>query len=380
MSHATYDKIIIGAGLYGLYAAVTCAKAGQRVLVLEFDPEAFSRATYINQARVHMGYHYPRSYTTAIKSAGYYDRFKSDFGFAVKEDFRKIYAVARQFSWTDDKQFRKFCHDAGIPCDPVNVSEYFREELVEGAYLSRESTYDAHVLRDHFLGEVGRWGIPVRYGVRIETITSEGGQYHITTGDGTSCSAPFVLNATYASLNQILEKAGHTQVEIKYELCEVILCRVDGLLENIGITLMDGPFFSLMPFGKTGLHSLTSVTHTPHKTSREALPVFDCQPRSGGYCSPAQLGNCNDCIARPQTAWPFMSAMARKYLRPDIDLRYEKSLFSIKPVLKSSEVDDSRPTVIRQSSENPTFVSVLSGKINTIYDLNPLLLADATQQ
>ena len=24
------------------------------------------RATYINQARVHMGYHYPRSYSTAI--------------------------------------------------------------------------------------------------------------------------------------------------------------------------------------------------------------------------------------------------------------------------------------------------------------------------
>ena len=29
------------------------------------------RATYINQARVHMGYHYPRSYSTAIKSAHY---------------------------------------------------------------------------------------------------------------------------------------------------------------------------------------------------------------------------------------------------------------------------------------------------------------------
>ena len=27
---------------------------------------------------------------------------------------------------------------------------------------------------------------------------------------------------------------------------------------------MDGPFFSIMPFGETGLHSLTSVTFTPH--------------------------------------------------------------------------------------------------------------------
>ena len=64
----TVDKIIIGAGLYGLYAAQKCGAAGQRVLVLERDPAPFMRATYINQARVHMGYHYPRSYSSA--SAG----------------------------------------------------------------------------------------------------------------------------------------------------------------------------------------------------------------------------------------------------------------------------------------------------------------------
>ncbi len=50
------DKLIIGAGLYGLYAALYCAKAGQRVKVLELEDAPFSRATYINQARVHMGF------------------------------------------------------------------------------------------------------------------------------------------------------------------------------------------------------------------------------------------------------------------------------------------------------------------------------------
>ena len=76
-----YDKIIIGAGLYGMYSALFCAKQGDKVLVLEYDPRPFMRATYINQARVHMGYHYPRSYSTAIKSAGYFKRFNEDFSF-----------------------------------------------------------------------------------------------------------------------------------------------------------------------------------------------------------------------------------------------------------------------------------------------------------
>ena len=77
----TYDKIILGAGLYGLYAAQKCGAAGQRVLVLERDPAPFMRATYINQARVHMGYHYPRSYSTAIK----YPHSHQDDGSYVRE-------------------------------------------------------------------------------------------------------------------------------------------------------------------------------------------------------------------------------------------------------------------------------------------------------
>ena len=52
---------------------------------------------------------------------------------------------------------------------------------------------------------------------------------------------------------------------------------------------------------------------------------------------------------------------------------YKESLFSMKPILRSSEVDDSRPTVIRQYSEDPTFIGVLSGKINTVFDLDEIL-------
>ncbi len=66
MSKVTVDRIIIGAGLYGLYAALFCAKQGESVAIIECDPKPFMRATYINQARVHMGYHYPRSLSTAI--------------------------------------------------------------------------------------------------------------------------------------------------------------------------------------------------------------------------------------------------------------------------------------------------------------------------
>ena len=61
-------------------------------------------------------------------------------------------------------------------------------------------------------------------------------------------------------------------------------------------------------------------------------------------------------------------------MRDEYGFSYEKSLFSMKPILKASEIDDSRPTVIRTLSTEPTFISVLSGKINTVYDLDEFLL------
>lgn len=369
-----FDKIIIGAGLYGLYAALFCAKRGDKVLVLEHDPEAFSRATYINQARVHMGYHYPRSYTTAKKSADYYDRFIEDYNFCIHNSFDKIYAISKNFSWTNTIQFKKFCADTDILCKPINIDEFFKEEFCEGAYLSKECTYDALVLKKYFLDEISKFkNVEIQYNTHITKVEKSSDFYSLETNHNTEYKSSFVLNTTYASVNQILKLFKEEPLKIKYELCEVILCRVSDNLKNVGVTMMDGPFFSLMPFGKTGLHSLTAVNYTPHKTSNSYLPEFDCQKQSNNTCTTNKLGNCNTCVAKPKSSWPFMLALAKKYLNEDVTIEYVESLYSIKPILQESEIDDSRPTVIKEFSKIPKLVSVLSGKINTVYDLDLIL-------
>ena len=369
-----YDKIIIGAGLYGMYAALYCAKKGEKILVLEYDDAPFQRATYINQARVHMGYHYPRSLSTAVKSAGYFKRFVEEFGFCIHSSFQQIYATSSRFSWTDKKQFEAFCRAAGIRCEEMPVSGYFKEGMCDGAFLTEEYTYDAMLLRDYYVKELSsRSNVEMKYHARIRKIYRKGAKYEVELAGGNRFAAGYVLNATYASTNQILQLVeGEKQepFDIKYELCEIILCRPGKRLEGMGITVMDGPFFSIMPFGKTGYHSLTSVTFTPHVTSYERLPSFSCQR---GECCRGQLANCNECADRPETAWAYMARLAKKYMRDDLEFEYVDSLFSMKPILKSSEVDDSRPTKIRVDSEEPHFVSVLSGKINTVYDLEEFL-------
>lgn len=374
-----FDKIILGSGIYGLYAALQCGKRGENVLVIEREEQAFTRATYINQARVHMGYHYPRSLSTALKSAHYFERFCNDYKDCILFEFDQIYATSKNFSYTNAMQFKKFCEVAEIDCMEVNPKHYFKNNQCDGAFITKEYTYDAKLLKDILLSQIDDLkNVTVRYSCTLDNIRLCSDRYIITINGGVDdrveFSTKYILNATYASVNQILSKIEEPLFHLKYELCEIILCDVSSKLKNIGFTVMDGPFFSIMPFGKTEMHSLTAVSFTPHETSHEDLPNFDCMGKcESEYCNPFQLGNCNYCSAKPNSAWSYMSGLAHKYLLDIYDFKYKKSLFSMKPILKSAEVDDSRPTVIRVHTKNPTFVSVLSGKINTIYDLDEVL-------
>jgi hypothetical protein len=369
-----FDRIIIGSGIYGLYAAYLSLLKGYSVLVLEYDDAPFKRATSINQARIHLGYHYPRSISTAFKSKNYYNRFIKEFKNSVNDTFLKVYATSTSFSWTNSDQFQKFCSDANIPCSPVNKEKYFQPNMIEGAFLTTEASFDFDILKKEIFNNVVKWEkFEILFNFRIQNIKKNDSNYVIEGLDNNYYETSFIVNATYASINQIQNFLNLEPIKIKYELCEVVLTKVNKEFSNVGITVMDGPFFSLMPFGKTGLHSLTSVNLTPHLTSKNALPTFSCQAFSSGKCTPKQLDNCNSCLFKPKTAWHSMEKLALKYLSPNIKLSYTKSLFSVKTVLLASEIDDSRPTLIRTLSKNPTFISILSGKINTIYDLEEIL-------
>ena len=367
-----YDRIIIGAGIYDMYAAIESGKLGKHVLVLEADEAPFQRATFVNQARVHMGYHYPRSFSTAIKSANYFNRFCADYKDCINSEFDQVYATSAAYSWTNAAEFRRFCSAAGIRCDELPTDRYFKPGMCDGAFMTTEYTFDAKLLAQTMFSRAQSFDtVEFRFGAPVTAIRKTDSTY-IVAANGAEYETPFLLNATYASSNQILKMLDIPPLPIKYELCEIILCTVAEPLKNVGITVMDGPFFSIMPFGKTGLHSLTSVTFTPHVTCYDPLPSFCCQNENTA-CTPQQLQNCDFCPAKPASAYPYMGQLARKYLKEEYGFEYLKSHFSMKPILKASEIDDSRPTLVRTITESPTFVSVFSGKINTIYDLDEVL-------
>jgi hypothetical protein len=364
--------VVIGAGLFGLYAALVLRRRGEDVLVVEADDGPMLRASLVNQARLHSGYHYPRSVFTALRSASYSRRFAADFPDAVDGKLRKLYAVAARGSVTDADAFVRFCASMDIPLRQADPRPWLHADAVAGVWETDETTFDAARCRKALLGRLEAAG-GVDWLFRRRVVTGErlddGFRLRLSSGEDVYCNG--VVNATYAGTNQLLTAMGFEPLPLKYELAEVALGRAGPLLSGVGITVMDGPFFSVMPFGKTGLHSLTAVDYTPRAEATGA-PVFSCQSGRAD-CSSAALANCTPCPVRPATAFPLMRKLSLQYLDSGIALDHAESLFTVKAVLTTTEVDDARPTLVVRNSESPVFVTVFSGKISTVYDLEGAL-------
>jgi hypothetical protein len=367
------DRLVVGAGLFGLHGALVLARRGLRVAILDADPEPMMRASQVNQARVHNGYHYPRSLTTALSSVLYYNRFVRDFADAVNTRFAQIYAIARSQSFMSADGFELFCDRAGVQCDPVDPDQWFRRGTVESAYRTDEYSFDAERLRRIMCSKVIETpGVSWYQPARMAHVDRDADGFTVVLEDGRRLRADGILNASYAGTNQVLTLLGEPPLSLKYELCEIILTNVSDQLQGVGLTIMDGEYFSLMPYGLSGFHSLTSVGFTPHRVSHDVTPHFACQARNPA-CNDVALDNCSFCPEAPASSWPFVSQMTRRYLADHHTVRFAESLYAVKTVLKTSEVDDARPTLVIQHSDRPWVTSVLSGKIATIYDLEEAL-------
>ena len=113
------DALVIGGGVFGCHAAIHLAKRGKSVVLIEQGDQLITRASIVNQARLHAGYHYPRSIATASSSDRYVERFGKEFSDCINRDFVHYYAIAKRGSLTGPQQFESFCNYLGIPCTPV---------------------------------------------------------------------------------------------------------------------------------------------------------------------------------------------------------------------------------------------------------------------
>ncbi len=358
-----YDAVIIGGGFYGATIAIYLAKQRdlKHILLVERESAILTRASYNNQARVHNGYHYPRSFTTAYRSRINLPKFVRDWPFAVKQDFTKLYAIARRNSKVTAKQFVRFCKEIGAKIEPADQSlrQLFEPNLIEEVFLVEEFAFDSSKLASWAQRELKECGVKVRLETRVTAISKKNDNtlkvtMHEEGGNVAEIASRYVFNCTYCGLNQFSGDFPGTTTHLKQEITEMALMDVPPALKGLGITVMDGPFFSMMPFPARGLHTLSHVRYTPHMHWNDQRGIDPYQKLSD-YERATRVDRMIRDVAR--------------YLPSVLQAKYVESLFEVKTILVKNEGDDGRPILFEKHQELPGCYTVLGGKIDNIYDV-----------
>jgi len=338
------DIAVIGAGFFGCEIAIELRKLGfDRVVLLEREQNILRRASYANQARIHGGYHYPRSLVTAQRSQVNFERFLNDYSYSIHSKMEMLYAIARG-SKVNPTQFERFCASIGAPCIPAvgALERLFEPELIDAVFHVREFAFNAGKIAERMMVRLASSGIDLRLGTsaRLAAISDNDLEMETTKG---RFRTRFLVNTTYADLDAAGIRLLST---LKREAAELALIRPPREIAELGITVMDGPFFSTMPFPPASLHSLSHVRYTPHEAWTE--------PRSPS----APKGSNSIRMLRD----------AARYLPCLTSAEVVSSLFEIKAVLHRSEQNDSRPILFEVSPDTPRVISIMGSKLDNIYD------------
>lgn len=357
-----YDALVIGGGFYGCSIASHLKRQHgmARVLVVERGPRLLGRASIGNQARVHQGYHYPRDFTTAYRSAANFRRFVDRYRECIVDDFRKLYAISRRKSHVTARQFEAMMRKIGAPCSLATKAEaaLFAPHLIEAVFETQEYAFNADILAGLVGSDLQSCGVEVRLNAEVSGVVLAQGEASATVSnqDGVACHvrATRVFNCTYGHIAHVGGVGG--VAGLKYEVTEICLVEVPDLLAKVGVTVMDGPFFSCMPYPAKGLHSLSHVRYTPH-TSWTAAEVPERKPY-------AYL----DTYKRASN-FNYMVRDAANYM-PSIDgVRHVESIFEIKVVLTDNEGNDGRPILVRGDLLPGGVTSILGGKVDNVFDV-----------
>lgn len=352
-----YDAIIIGGGFFGCTIAHFLKQRFQHILVIERETELFCRASFVNQARVHNGYHYPRSYTTAYRSHVNFPRFVAEYQRCIAKNFTKLYCIARYNSKVNGRQFKKFCANMGAPCQLARpeFAKLFSPRLIEAVFEVEEVAFSADCLRERAREQLESAQIAVWRGETVTQVITENQQTtRVQLASGRCVTAHYVFNCTYSAINH-LPGARAYPAAVKHEITEVGLIQVPDELKNIGVTVMDGAFFSVMPFPARRLHSLTHVRYTPHAAWFE---------QEVGHLHPYTILDTYPKVSRLS----YMLRDAQRYLPILAQAQAVESLFEVKTVLVNNETDDGRPILFDRFQDTQIF-SVLGGKVDNIYDI-----------
>ena len=343
-----------------MYVSEYLAKKGNKVILSERESDFMQRASYNNQARVHNGCHYPRSVLTALRSKISFSKFISEFEDCIDHSFEKYYMISRVLSKVSAGQFMNFCHRIGIKCNEASgkITALANPYYIEKIFSVKEFAFNSKEIKKILYRRIQNAGVECYLNNNIQSVKKQGKKLmaHTDTPKGKEDigDLDMAFNCTYSMTNKVISNSKLEFIPLKHEMTEMSLVEVPEELKNVGITVVDGPFFSVMPFPAQGLHSFSHVRYTPHYEWHDEI--------GKSYKDQSYK-------ATKKSLWKYVLKDAERYIPVLSKCRYSGPIWEVKTVLPLSEYNDSRPILFRPHCGLKGFHTIVGSKIDNVYDI-----------
>lgn len=334
---------VVGAGIFGCMAALKLQEAEFQVTLYEEKNEIMKCASKVNQYRLHLGYHYPRSFDTAISSAHGVHSFTKEFSSILDPEwYEHYYAISAENSSVDAFEYLKFLIDSRLEFKIIGDADWIDCKKIQLLIKVPERTIDIFALRGILQRRIEESGIDLKLNQKFAPEKTD--EYDI------------VINATYSNINYLLDESD--RVDYQFEVIEKPVVDLPKEWDKRSLVVLDGPFFCIDKYFKMNCHVMGHVQHAILHTNVGHFPEI---PKSiQGYLNSTII------CRRQYTNFDLFVESAHEFL-PNTTINTIGSMYTIRTVLPNRDHDDARPSYITKHSDK--LYSIFSGKIGTCVDI-----------
>ena len=325
--------IIIGAGWYGLHLA-NILKKSYSIILLEKESDIFTGASYNNQNRLHLGYHYPRSFKTRKMCLTHHNRFINQYKNIIDVIDDNYYAISN-YSYIDYKTYLQIFNT-----DKYNhtiVENNFLHEIEGDIINTQEKIINAEKAKQFFKKNIC---FDQRLNYKVENIKNIKNKVIVNN----ELTADLIFDTTNNMLN-------FSKKEYIFELTITFLYkRINYQIPFTALTIMDGPFFSLFPRNVSKRdYTLTHVQYTPITKNKHIKDIFN-----------TSLNDSKIAEIRNNIEIDVIKVL------PDFSREFEYDNYFTAYKCKLANYNDSRECIIEN---NERIISINCGKIIGIFDV-----------
>tara|TARA_B100000989_G_scaffold297936_1_gene285334 strand:+ start:1563 stop:2597 length:1035 start_codon:yes stop_codon:yes gene_type:complete len=322
---------IIGAGWFGCHIGYKLKKKNFNIKIFEKEKDIFTNASGNNTNRLHLGFHYPRSFRTREMSSNGYKKFIKQYPHLSAELKENIYVIA------DDKEnkinsntFENSMIKSKLKFKEYEISKTGLRNVVK-AYNTNERRIDNYKSKNFFFKKLKK-NILMNYDIKKIIRAKKKFKINNELFD-------YVINCTGQQSFKL------NKLNLTYEHCLISLYKPKNK-NHKSYTIMDGPYYTLIRWSKD-LFALYSVKHSRLLTSKN----YEKVKRS--YLNFKLKNKIKENLTK---------GFFKFYPKFKNNFKFIRNLHMIRTIIKNKK--DARLCIVKN---NNNFINVMPGKIDHVF-------------